>query len=55
LSGTTSEEGVGLHNVDERLRAVFGEEKGLTIETALGAGTKVTLHIPKFHVGVGAE
>jgi two-component system LytT family sensor kinase len=54
LSGTSAEEGIGLHNVDERLRAVFGEEMGLTIETALGAGTKVTMRIPKFHVGVGA-
>jgi two-component system LytT family sensor kinase len=54
LSGTTSEEGIGLHNVDERLRTVFGEGRGLTIETALGAGTKVTMRIPKFHVGAGA-
>jgi two-component system, LytTR family, sensor kinase len=53
LSGTTSEEGIGLHNVDERLRTVFGEGRGLTIETALGAGTKVTMRIPKFHVGAG--
>jgi two-component system LytT family sensor kinase len=52
LSGSSSDEGIGLHNVDERLRAVFGEERGLTIETALGAGTKVTMRIPKFHVGV---
>jgi two-component system, LytTR family, sensor kinase len=54
LSGTATEDGIGLHNVDERLRAVFGDEMGLTIETALGAGTKVTLRIPKFHVGVAA-
>ena len=55
LTGTSSEEGIGLHNVDERLRAVFGEDRGLTIETALGAGTKVTMRIPKFHAGVGAK
>jgi two-component system LytT family sensor kinase len=52
LSGNTHGEGVGLHNVDERLRAVFGEAHGLTIETAVGAGTKVLLRIPKFHAGV---
>jgi two-component system LytT family sensor kinase len=52
LSGTSAEEGIGLHNVDERLRAVFGEERGLTVETALGAGTKVSMRIPKFRVGV---
>ncbi len=54
LAGTSADEGIGLHNVDERLRTVFGEERGLTIETALGAGTKVTMRIPKFHAGVGA-
>jgi two-component system LytT family sensor kinase len=55
LAGTTTEEGIGLHNVDERLRTVFGEDRGLTIESALGAGTKVTLRIPKYHVGVGTR
>jgi two-component system, LytTR family, sensor kinase len=54
LAGMSADEGIGLHNVDERLRTVFGEEHGLTIETALGAGTKVTMRIPKFHAGVGA-
>ncbi len=54
LSGTSTDEGIGLHNVDERLRAVFGEERGLTIETAVGAGTKVTMRIPKFHGRVAA-
>ena len=47
LSGTDPSEAVGLHNVDERLRAVFGEEYGLRIRSALGAGTTVTLRIPK--------
>lgn len=52
LTGMGDEEGVGLHNVDERLRTVFGDESRLTIETAPGAGTRVTVRIPKFHVGV---
>jgi two-component system, LytTR family, sensor kinase len=39
---------VGLRNVDERLRATFGDDHGLTIETAVGAGTKVTMRLPKF-------
>jgi two-component system LytT family sensor kinase len=52
LTGTSDDEGVGLHNVDERLRTVFGDESRLTIETAPGAGTRVTVRIPKFHVGV---
>jgi len=45
---------VGLSNVDERLRAVFGDQFGLVVETAPGAGTKVSMRIPKFHPGVRA-
>lgn len=45
---------VGLANVDERLRSVFGDRFGLIVETALGAGTKISLRIPKFHPGVTA-
>ena len=52
LAGMNDEDGVGLHNVDERLRTVFGDDSRLTIETALGAGTRVTVRIPKYRVGV---
>ena len=52
LAGMNDEDGVGLHNVDERLRTVFGDDARLTIETALGAGTRVTVRIPKYRVGV---
>jgi two-component system LytT family sensor kinase len=41
---------VGLTNVDERLRAAFGDGFGLVVETAPGAGTKVSLRVPKFRV-----
>ncbi|MEO3823494.1 histidine kinase [Actinomadura sp. B10D3] len=44
--------GIGLANVDERMRQVYGDEYGLTVETALGAGTKVNLRIPKYRPGV---
>nr|WP_249713890.1 histidine kinase [Micromonospora sp. NBRC 107566] len=43
---------VGLSNVDERLRAVFGDGYGLVVDTGLGAGTKVSMRVPKFHPGV---
>ena len=43
---------VGLGNVDDRLRAAFGVDYGLVVETALGAGTKVSLRVPKFRAGV---
>jgi two-component system LytT family sensor kinase len=49
LSGVNGDDGVGLRNVDERLRALYGEGHGLLVETALGAGTRVSLRIPKFH------
>jgi two-component system LytT family sensor kinase len=53
LAGTDDGDSVGLRNVDERLRTVFGDEFGLTIESGVGAGTKVTLRIPKFHAPAG--
>jgi two-component system LytT family sensor kinase len=43
---------VGLTNVDDRLRSVFGDQFGLVVETAPGAGTKVSMRVPKFHPAV---
>lgn len=48
-------EHVGLSNVDERLRSAFGDQHGLVVETAPGAGTKVSLRVPKYHPGVRAS
>jgi two-component system LytT family sensor kinase len=45
---------VGLSNVDERLRAAFGDQFGLVVETGVGAGTRVSMRIPKFQPGVRA-
>ena len=45
---------IGLGNVDARLRAVYGDDHGLVVETAPGAGTKVTVRVPKFSPGVRA-
>ncbi|MEV0346109.1 histidine kinase [Nonomuraea sp. NPDC050680] len=47
--------GVGLANVDERLRQVYGDEYGLVVETGPGAGTKVNIRLPKYHPGVSAR
>ncbi|KOU34076.1 sensor histidine kinase [Streptomyces sp. WM6378] len=44
--------GIGLLNVDERLRQVYGDAYGLVIETGVGAGMKVTARIPKYRAGV---
>ena len=53
LTGRT--DSVGLRNVDERLRATFGEDHGLLVETASGAGTKVTFSVPKFQPATAAN
>ena len=43
---------IGLVNVDDRLRAAFGEDYGLIVETAPEAGTKIIVRLPKFAPGV---
>jgi two-component system, LytTR family, sensor kinase len=54
LAGDAALDSVGLGNVDARLRATFGDDYGLVVETAPGAGTKVTVRVPKFAAGVHA-
>ncbi|MFF2520866.1 sensor histidine kinase [Streptomyces liangshanensis] len=44
--------GIGLLNVDERLRQVYGDAYGLVIETGVGAGMRITVRIPKYRAGV---
>jgi two-component system LytT family sensor kinase len=44
--------GIGLSNVDDRLRQLYGDEYGLVIETGVGAGMKVTVRVPKYQPGV---
>lgn len=52
LAGDETVDSIGLSNVDARLRSAYGDEYGLVVETALGAGTKVTVRVPKFAPGV---
>ncbi|MFD4243754.1 sensor histidine kinase [Streptomyces sp. NPDC058525] len=47
-----SSSGIGLPNIDERIRQVYGDEYGPVIETGVGAGLKVTVRIPKYRAGV---
>ncbi|MDT0495195.1 histidine kinase [Streptomyces griseus] len=49
---TAPSTGIGLLNVDERLRQVYGDGYGLVIETGTGAGMKITLRLPKYRAGV---
>jgi len=48
LAGESGADSVGLGNVDSRLRQVFGDDAGLVVETARGAGTKVSFRVPKY-------
>ncbi len=53
LAGEVSPSGgIGLSNVDDRLRQVYGDDHGLVIETAVGAGMKITARLPKYQPGV---
>jgi len=52
LAGQNPSASVGLANVDERMRTVYGNEYGIVVETAPGHGTKVTLRVPKFSPAV---
>jgi two-component system LytT family sensor kinase len=52
LDDTAATDSIGLGNVDARLRQVYGDDSGLVVETAPGAGTKVSFRVPKFAPGV---
>jgi two-component system LytT family sensor kinase len=52
LAGVQEGDSVGLGNVDARLRQAYGDDHGLVVETAPGAGTKVTFRVPKFAPGI---
>ncbi|GCB52844.1 sensor histidine kinase [Streptomyces sp. NL15-2K] len=47
LAGELEGVHVGLRNVDLRLRQIYGPGMGLIIDTALGAGTLITVRVPK--------
>jgi two-component system LytT family sensor kinase len=54
LAGDDAHASMGLSNVDARLRQVYGDGYGLVVETAPGAGTKVSFRVPKYSSGVRA-
>lgn len=43
---------VGLGNINNRMRATFGNDYGLVVETEQDAGMKVIMRVPKFAPGV---
>ena len=53
LAGQVDETaGIGLGNIDERLRRLYGDDYGLVVETAKGLGTKISIRFPKYQQGV---
>lgn len=44
---TTHSKGYGLRNVEERIVLFFGAEYGLTVESEIGKGTSISIHMPK--------
>ncbi|MDR1419704.1 MAG: sensor histidine kinase [Treponema sp.] len=46
-----SERGVGVHNVDERIKLYFGREYGLEFESGEDEGTVVTIRLPAVREG----
>ena len=46
--------GIGLRNVDVRLRTSFGEGYGLQVDGTEGVGTRVRMRVPKFRAEVRA-
>ncbi len=53
--GYGSGNGVGLSNVHERLKGLFGEEYGLRVESTPGEGTSVFIRIPLICKPAGEE
>ncbi len=51
LSGHQDGTHVGLRNVDARLRQVYGDDHGLTIDTGVGHGMLITMTVPKNQPG----
>ena len=43
--------GIGVKNVNDRLKIYFGDEYGISIESELDVGTTVKIKIPKIEKG----
>lgn len=48
--GTTTLSGVGLKNINERVKLLYGSEYGLTITSEVGKGTLAKLVLPRKHL-----
>jgi two-component system, sensor histidine kinase YesM len=42
----TADVGIGIVNIDRRIKLLFGEQYGVTLQVVRGVGTTVSLHLP---------
>jgi two-component system LytT family sensor kinase len=49
---TLFEQGIGVSNVNERLKVLFGQEYRMWIDSKLGEGTRTGIEIPEVQVGL---
>lgn len=47
--GSGSMTRIGIKNIDERIRLIYGAQYGLSITSTLGCGTQVTIRLPALH------
>ena len=52
---TLFERGIGVSNVEERLRVLFGNAYQIRVDSELGAGTRTVIEIPEMPVATAAE
>lgn len=38
--------GIGINNVDERIRLLYGESYGIEVQSEVGSGTSIMIHLP---------
>lgn len=52
---TGSQYGVGLSNVNERLKSIYGFEHELQVQTRPNEGTRITFRLPKYRPGIKVQ
>jgi DNA ligase D-like protein (predicted ligase) len=52
ISGPVAPAGVGLDDLDDRLRLAYGDDYGLVLESLPDQGSTITLRVPKEHTGL---
>lgn len=49
---TMLEEGIGVSNVNERLKVLFGDEYRMWIDSSPGRGTRIEIEVPELHTNL---